>query len=135
AVYSYYIKVLTVNVTLIAPDTLKAFVDFHRKGRYRASVITADADDPTGYGRIVRRNESDVDAIVEQRDATPEILKIREINSGIYVFDAPALFKSLTKIRNDNAQREYYLPDVIGILVSQRERVGAYKVRSAAEIL
>src|SRR5436309_2466284 len=135
AEYTGDLLVLSGDVPLIAPDTLKAFVDFHRKEGYRASVITADADDPTGYGRIVRRNESDVDAIVEQRDATPEILKIREINSGIYVFDAPALFKSLTKIRNDNAQREYYLPDVIGILVSQRESVGAFKVRSAAEIL
>src|SRR5437867_3346645 len=135
AEYTGDLLVLSGAVPLIAPDTLKTFVDFHRKEGYRASVITADADDPTGYGRIVRRNESDVDAIVEQRDATPEILKIREINSGIYVFDAPALFKSLTKIRNDNAQREYYLPDVIGILVSQPERVGAFKVRSAAEIL
>jgi len=133
--YTGDLLVLSGDVPLIAADTLKAFVDFHRKGGYRASVITADADDPFGYGRIVRRNENEVDAIVEQRDATPEILKIQEINSGIYVFDAPALFKSLTKIRNDNAQREYYLPDVIGILVSQRERVGAFKVRSAAEIL
>jgi bifunctional UDP-N-acetylglucosamine pyrophosphorylase/glucosamine-1-phosphate N-acetyltransferase len=77
--------------------------------------MTAELDNPHGYGRIVRRNNNEVASIVEHRDATTDVLKIREINSGIYIFNAPALFQSLTKIRTDNAQREYYLPDVIGI--------------------
>jgi bifunctional UDP-N-acetylglucosamine pyrophosphorylase/glucosamine-1-phosphate N-acetyltransferase len=72
---------------------------------------------------------------VEHRDATPEVRKIREINSGIYVFNAPALFESLTKIRNTNAQREYYLTDVIGILVGQKQKVGASKIMSPEEVL
>jgi bifunctional UDP-N-acetylglucosamine pyrophosphorylase / glucosamine-1-phosphate N-acetyltransferase len=127
--------VLPGDVPLVSKETLEAFVKFHRDGGYRTSVLTADAANPFGYGRIVRRNDNEVDSIVEHRDATPEILKIPEINSGIYIFNAPALFQALTKIRNNNAQREYYLTDVIGVLVSQRDKVGAFKISSAEEIL
>jgi bifunctional UDP-N-acetylglucosamine pyrophosphorylase/glucosamine-1-phosphate N-acetyltransferase len=135
AEYSGDLLVLPGDVPLINVETLKAFVKFHRDGRYLAAVLTADTDNPYGYGRIVRRNNDEVDSIVEHRDATPEILKIPEINSGIYVFNAPALFQALSKIRNNNAQREYYLTDVIGILVAQRDRVGVFKVPSVEEIL
>ena len=96
--------------------------------------MTAEFDNPHGFGRIVRRNNNEVEAIVEHRDANPDVLKIREINSGIYLFDAAVLFESLSKIRNDNAQREYYLTDVIGILAGQKEKVGAFKVRSAEAV-
>src|SRR5437868_564159 len=133
--YTGDVLVLPGDVPLINAATLRAFVKFYRDGGYRASVLTADADNPYGYGRIVRRNDNEVDSIVEHRDATPEILSIPEINSGIYVFNAVALFKSLTRIRNNNAQREYYLTDVIGVLVNQREKVGAFKVSSVEEIL
>jgi len=133
--YTGDVLVLPGDVPLINAATLRAFVKFHRDGGYRASVLTADADNPYGYGRIVRRNDNEVDSIVEHRDATPEILSIPEINSGIYVFNAVALFESLTRIRNNNAQREYYLTDVIGVLVNQREKVGAFKVSSVEEIL
>ena len=133
--YTGDLLVLPGDVPLISAETLEAFIRFHRGGRYDASVLTADADDPFGYGRIIRRNNDEVDSIVEHRDATPEILRIPEINSGIYVFNAPALFASLTRLHNNNAQREYYLTDVIGILGSQRQKVGAFKVESAEEIL
>src|SRR5262245_39416765 len=123
------------DVPLISESTLDAFLQFHREAGFSASVLTADLADPQGYGRIVRRNDHEVDAIVEHRDASPEILKIREINSGIYVFNAPALFESLTKIKNDNAQHEYYLTDVIGILATRKHKVGAFKVNSAEEVL
>ncbi len=133
--YSGDLLVLPGDVPLITAATLESFLAFHRDGGFPASVLTAEVDDPYGYGRIVRRNDNEVDSIVEHRDATPEILKIPEINSGVYVFDAPALFESLAKIRNDNAQREYYLTDVIGVLVGQRQKVGAFKVVSGEEIL
>src|ERR1051326_7137566 len=135
AEYTGDLLVLPGDVPLISGDTLQAFVKFHRDGGYRASVLTVDADNPFGYGRIVRRNDNEVDSIVEHRDATPEILEISEINSGIYVFNAPALFEALSKIRNNNAQREYYLTDVISILGAQRDKVGAFKVASAEEVL
>ena len=135
AEYTGDLLVLPGDVPLISVDTLQAFIKFHRDGAFRASVLTADADNPFGYGRIVRRNDTEVDSIVEHRDATPDILKIPEINSGIYVFNAPALFQALSKIRNNNTQREYYLTDVIGILGNQRDKVGAFKVPSAEEVL
>jgi bifunctional UDP-N-acetylglucosamine pyrophosphorylase/glucosamine-1-phosphate N-acetyltransferase len=83
----------------------------------------------------VRRNDREVDSIVEHRDASPEVLKIPEINSSIYLFNALALFESLTKIGNDNAQREYYLTDVIAVLAGRQQKVGAFKIPSADEIL
>src|SRR5499426_1858753 len=133
--YAGDVLVMPGDVPLIGTSTLDAFVRFHREGGFRASVLTAEVDDPGGYGRIVRRTNCELDSIVEHRDASFEVLKIREINSGVYVFNAPALFESLTKIRNDNVQREYYLTDVIGILGSRKQKIGAFKVNSAEEVL
>src|SRR5262245_40303652 len=98
--YSGDVLILPGDVPLFSPDTLKAFMAFHRDARFRASFLTAEIENPHGYGRIVRRNDHEVERIVEHRDAPPEILRIREINSSIYIFDAPSLFESLTKIRN-----------------------------------
>lgn len=133
--YGSDVLVLPGDVPLVRTETLEAFWKFHRDGGFRASVLTADIHNPGGYGRIVRRNDNEVDSIVEHRDATPAILRISEINSSIYVFNAPALFESLTKIQNNNSQGEYYLTDVIGILVDQQQKVGAFKVGYAEEIL
>jgi bifunctional UDP-N-acetylglucosamine pyrophosphorylase/glucosamine-1-phosphate N-acetyltransferase len=133
--YDGDVLIMPGDVPLVSASTLGAFLKFHREGGFIASVLTADIDDPRGYGRIVRRDGSEIDSIVEHRDATPEILKIHEINSSIYVFHAPALFESLTRIRTDNAQREYYLPDVVGILTKQNQKAGAFKAASAEEIL
>ena len=133
--YTGDVLIMPGDVPLISAATLKAFVDFHRHGGFRASVLTAEIADPTGYGRIVRRNDNEIDSIVEHRDASPDVRRIHEINSSIYVFNAPALFESLAKIKNENAQREYYLPDVIGILVGLKSKIGAFKVSSAEEIM
>ena len=135
AEYSGDLLVLPGDVPLIQAETLETFVEFYLNGEYRAAVLTADADNPYGYGRIVRRNNDEMDSIVEHRDATPETLKITEINSGIYIFNAPALFQALSKIRTNNAQREYYLTDAIGILVAQHDRIGVFKVPSVEEVL
>jgi bifunctional UDP-N-acetylglucosamine pyrophosphorylase/glucosamine-1-phosphate N-acetyltransferase len=76
-----------------------------------------------------------VQCIVEHRDASPEALKITEINSSIYVFRTPALFEALARVRNENSQSEYYLTDVIGILTAGNQRVGAYKTSNPVEVL
>jgi bifunctional UDP-N-acetylglucosamine pyrophosphorylase/glucosamine-1-phosphate N-acetyltransferase len=110
-------------------------VRVHREGGYAASVLTADIANPFGYGRIVRRNDNEVDSIVEHRDASPEVLQIPEINSSIYVFKTPELFAALAHVGNRNSQSEYYLTDVIGILTGEKERVGAWKAVSPVEIL
>jgi bifunctional UDP-N-acetylglucosamine pyrophosphorylase/glucosamine-1-phosphate N-acetyltransferase len=133
--YSGDVLVMPGDVPLISPRTLSAFIKFHREGGFQASVLTADLENPAAYGRIVRAQNNELLSIVEQRDATPEILKIHEVNSGIYIFRAAPLFESLSKIRNENAQREYYLPDVIGIFAGQKQKVGASKMQSAEEML
>src|SRR5262245_30107943 len=133
--FSGDILVLAGDIPLIRSTTLDSFLRFHREGGFRASVLTARVSNPTGYGRIVRRAADEVDSIVEHRDASPEVLKISEINSGIYVFHAPTLFEALTQLRNENAQAEYYLTDVIGILVRQKHKVGAFLSENPNEIL
>jgi len=135
AAYSGDVLVMPGDVPLIQSSTLETFMKFHREGGFRASVLTADVENPFGYGRIVRRNDNEVDSIVEHRDATPEIRQIPEINSGVFVFNTPILFEALSRLRTDNVQKEYYLTDVIGILVSQHAKVGAYKASNGAEIL
>lgn len=133
--FSGDLLVLPGDVPLISQTTLQDFVRFHREGGFTASVLTADIAEPFGYGRIVRRNDDEVDAIVEHRDASPEVLRITEINSSIYVFQTPALFEALSGVRNQNSQSEYYLTDVIGILAGRNLKVGAYKAPNPVEIL
>src|SRR5436190_8160682 len=133
--YSGDLLVLPGDVPLISQNTLQNFLRFHREGGFTASVLTADIAEPFGYGRIVRRNDDEVEAIVEHRDASPEVLKISEINSSIYVFQTPALFEALSGVRNQNSQSEYYLTDVIGILAGRNLKVGAYKAPNPVEIL
>lgn len=129
------LMVLPGDVPLVRAATLRDFLAFHVQGGFRASVLTADVGDPSGYGRIVRSGDGHVARIVEHRDASEEIRAIAEINSGIYVFDAPTLFEALAQVRNQNNQSEYYLTDVIGILTGKREKVGAFKVTNSEEIL
>jgi bifunctional UDP-N-acetylglucosamine pyrophosphorylase / glucosamine-1-phosphate N-acetyltransferase len=133
--FSGDLLILPGDVPLVGADSLERFVHFHRDGGYTASVFTADVAEPFGYGRIIRRNDHEVESIVEHRDASPDVLKIPEINSSIYVFKTPALFDALARVRNKNSQSEYYLTDVIGILTSDNHRVGAYKTSSPVEIL
>jgi bifunctional UDP-N-acetylglucosamine pyrophosphorylase/glucosamine-1-phosphate N-acetyltransferase len=133
--YSGNVLILPGDVPLVSAKTLEAFVNSHVQGGFSASVLTAEIADPYGYGRIVRKNDNEVDSIVEHRDANPDVLKIREINSSIYVFDAPALFDALAKVGTNNAQGEFYLTDAIGILVNDRKKVGAFKIGNADEVL
>jgi bifunctional UDP-N-acetylglucosamine pyrophosphorylase / glucosamine-1-phosphate N-acetyltransferase len=133
--YTGDVLILPGDVPLVNAKTLEAFINFHTDGGYAASILTADVANPSGYGRIVRKNDNEVDSIVEHRDATPEILKLSEINSSIYVFNAPALFDALSRVGKDNAQGEYYLTDAIGILVNDRKKVGAHRIESSEQIL
>lgn len=133
--FSGDLLVLPGDVPLVSVQTLEDFVRFHRDGGYSASVLTAEIAEPFGYGRIIRRNENEVDSIVEHRDASADVLRICEINSSIYVFKTPALFDALSGVRNQNSQSEYYLTDVIGILSSRSQKVGAFKAPRPVEIL
>jgi len=92
-----------------------------------ARLITAELDDPSGYGRVLRAESGSVSGIVEDRDCTPGQAVINEINAGIYAIRAGRLIESLKQVTNDNTQGEYYLTDVVGILVSQGDRLRAVK--------
>lgn len=112
--FSGDVLVLSGDVPLLRATTVESLVQAHRNSGADASVLTTILDDATGYGRIVRDANGRVTGIVEQKDATEEQLKIREINTGIYVFKRNSLFDGLMHITPNNAQKEYYLTDVFG---------------------
>src|SRR5262249_20477788 len=103
---------LSGDVPLLRPQTLKNLIDLHESTAAAATAVTAVVESPRGYGRIVRAGEQ-IARIVEQRDASPEEERIREINSGIYTFALEGLFDAVRSISAENAQREYYLPDLV----------------------
>ena len=123
------------DTPLIRPETMKALFDYHTSQNAKATILTTVASDPTGYGRILRDVKGNVAQIVEQKDATEEQRKVTEINTGTYCFDNKALFEALKLVKNDNAQGEYYLPDVIEILQKQGEIVAAYVTDNFDETL
>ena len=122
------------DTPLLTAHTLQDFFSHHLTSKSVASVLTADLLDPAGYGRIVR-SDSDIVAIVEERDTTPAQKSITEINSGVYIFDIAALIEALKKVTSDNAQKEEYLTDVISLLVTDKKKVTAFKAADESEIL
>lgn len=124
------IVILYGDAPLVRPQTVSRLMDSDAD----MNVLTAEAEDPGGYGRIVRRNGA-ISRIVEDADANPEELKIREINSGMYSFRAEALAEALEKIENDNAKGEFYLTDAVDILLKSGKRVETTKVEDPREIL
>ncbi|MFZ5986567.1 MAG: bifunctional UDP-N-acetylglucosamine diphosphorylase/glucosamine-1-phosphate N-acetyltransferase GlmU [Bacillota bacterium] len=130
-----YVMVLCGDTPLISSETISDTIDFHKKNKNSATIITADMDDPTGYGRIVRNKDDNVLKIVEHRDTTPEEREIVEINSGMYCFNIRDLRSALKELDNKNSQGEYYLTDTIEILINKGMKVGAVKVTDHNEIL
>lgn len=113
------------DAPLITVETVQKLIDTHVNECNVATVLSSLVEDPTGYGRIVRKNE-EVEKIVEQKDCNAEEKLINEVNSAIYCFDIENLLVALDKIENNNAQGEYYLTDVIGIFKSEGKKVGAF---------
>lgn len=130
-----HVIVLCGDTPLITSDTLTRAIAYHQQSGNAATVITAELDDPTGYGRIVRDTAGNVVRIVEHKDANDSEKNIREINSGMYCFRISHLLDALHDLRNDNSQGEYYLTDTLEILISKGSRVGAVQVGDASEIL
>lgn len=119
------VLVLYGDTPLLQPATVEALLDLHRRSGAAATMLTAELDDPRGYGRVVRGEDGVVTRIVEEADATPEDARIREINAGTYVFEPLALREGLEALRPTNAQGEYYLTDVVGWLLSKGRQVNA----------
>ncbi|WP_226086327.1 bifunctional UDP-N-acetylglucosamine diphosphorylase/glucosamine-1-phosphate N-acetyltransferase GlmU [Mesobacillus sp. S13] len=123
------------DTPLIKGETMEALFKHHEETSAKATILTARAEDPTGYGRIVRNSEGFVEKIVEHKDANEQERNINEINTGTYCFDNKMLFEAIQNVSNDNVQGEYYLPDVIEILKNQGEIVSAYVTDNFAETL
>ncbi|MCB0315166.1 MAG: UDP-N-acetylglucosamine pyrophosphorylase, partial [Calditrichaeota bacterium] len=121
--YEGDVLVLSGDVPLLQPATLKRLIDKHASEGALATLLTTRMEDPTGYGRIVRDKNGMVEQIVEEKDANEEVRRIDEINVGIYVFKAKTLFETLPQVTNNNRQGEYYLPDVVKIYVDRGEKV------------
>lgn len=127
--------VVTGDTPLFTTDTFDELFKYHAEKGNAATVLTAEAPNPFGYGRIIRDDQGNVLRIVEQKDGKPEELKVKEINTGVFCFDNKKLFEALKHVNNDNAQGEYYLTDVLEILRNSGERVGAYKMPDFSESL
>jgi bifunctional UDP-N-acetylglucosamine pyrophosphorylase/glucosamine-1-phosphate N-acetyltransferase len=123
------------DAPLLRPETLAALLDTHRRGDAAATILSAELNDPTDYGRVVRDSEGRVQAIVEEKAATSEQRAIREVNSSIYCFTLAKLWPCLNALRPNNAHRELYLTDAIALLRQRNERVLAQVATDANEIL
>lgn len=127
--------VLTGDSPLVRPETIQELIRTREEANAAVVVLTMEAEDPTGYGRIIRDAAGDVQEIVEQKDCTLEQAAVTECNSGFYCFDIETLFAALEEVSTDNAQGEYYLTDVLGIARSQGKRVLACVAADPTECL
>lgn len=131
------VLILSGDVPMIRAETLAALVQQHHAHRGKGAactILTVKLDDPTGYGRIVRSEEGLFEKIVEQKDATDEEKRIKEINSGIYCFDTKKLFAALSEVKNENAQGEYYLTDVPALLSASGDAISLYQHHDNYEV-
>ena len=121
------------DTPLLTMSTLQCLLMHHRNEQSVVTVLTTDLADPHGYGRVVRGAADEVVKIVEDRDATPDELLIKEVNVGTYVVDSQFLFQALSQIEPRNAQGEYYLTDIVSIAVQENMHVTAVKTQDATE--
>jgi bifunctional UDP-N-acetylglucosamine pyrophosphorylase/glucosamine-1-phosphate N-acetyltransferase len=132
-----HVIVLSGDAPMISPDTIEQLRDFHLQQRAAMTLLSADLENPTGYGRVLRKSarSAEVQAVVEEKAASPAQKKIREINSGFYVFSVKGLYANIGKLSTSNPHAEYYLTDMAAVLRKARERVVAWKTPHASEVL
>ncbi len=128
------VLVLCGDTPLLKADTLCALLSYHRERQAQATVLSTRLADPVGYGRIIRDEEGRLERIVEEKDATDEIKSVDEINSGLYCFEAQAVFQALKEVKPDNAQKEYYLTDVLPIMMKKGLKVEVFFHPVAEEV-
>ncbi|MGI6703933.1 MAG: bifunctional UDP-N-acetylglucosamine diphosphorylase/glucosamine-1-phosphate N-acetyltransferase GlmU [Clostridia bacterium] len=130
-----YVLVLYGDTPLVSTETLKGLIDYHRGSSCGMTVLTVEMDNPEGYGRVLRDSAGKITAIVEHKDAGPDQRRIREINSGIYCFDRELLLEGIGSLKNDNAQGEYYLTDIVEFLRDKGIIIGGYRTDDAREVM
>jgi bifunctional UDP-N-acetylglucosamine pyrophosphorylase/glucosamine-1-phosphate N-acetyltransferase len=132
-----YVIVLSGDAPRITPQTIAHLLNFHLDERSAMTLLSADLDNPTGYGRVVRKSahSAEVQAIVEEKSASPAQRKIHEINAGFYVFAVTELFSRIEKLSTANPHGEYYLTDMAEVLRKARQRVVAWKTQNSSEVV
>jgi bifunctional UDP-N-acetylglucosamine pyrophosphorylase/glucosamine-1-phosphate N-acetyltransferase len=132
-----HVIVLSGDAPQITPQTIASLLNFHLDEQAAMTLLSADLDHPTGYGRVIRKGarSAEVQAIVEEKSATPTQKKIHEINAGFYVFATPQLFSHITKLSTANPHAEYYLTDMAEVLRQARQRVVVWKTDYPGEVL
>ena len=133
--YEGAIVILCGDVPLILPETVRALYDHHRSQGATVTVLTTQPPDPTGYGRIVTTDDGSILKIVEEKDATVEEKLIREINTGIYCVESDFLFMAVAGLGNRNAQKEYYLTDIVERARKNGQRVTAFPAADPREVM
>lgn len=128
-----HVLVLAGDMPLVRTESLRRLLARQQAEGNAVTVLSAELDDPAGYGRIIRDGSGAFEAIVEEKDATPAQRAVREVNSGIYVFEKEPLQDALGRLRADNAQKEYYLTDTLAILRRDGRRVGVERASDPRE--
>lgn len=129
------VVILYGDVPLVQPATVVDLVSAHRTSHAKVTILVADMDNPSGYGRILQDSENDVIGIREEADASDVEKKIQRINTGIYCFDRQFLSDALDQLKPDNHQAEYYLTDVVGIACQKNEKVAVKVLKDASQVL
>jgi bifunctional UDP-N-acetylglucosamine pyrophosphorylase / glucosamine-1-phosphate N-acetyltransferase len=132
-----HVIVLSGDAPLITPETIGRLRNFHLEEKAAMTLLSAELENPTGYGRVLRKSarSAEVEAVVEEKAASAAQKKIHEINSGFYVFAGKELYENIEKLSTANAHGEYYLTDMAAVLRKARQRVVAWKTANASEVL
>lgn len=132
--YEGLVLILCGDTPLIQEETLKKFIDFHNSQKSDLTVMSTIFENPTNYGRIIRTKDNSLEGIVEEKDATDEQKAIKEVNAGIYCLDWTKFKNAFVQLKNDNAQGEYYLTDIIEWGRTRKLKVNAYILENSEEI-
>jgi len=125
--------VINGDLPLVRPETLRPLMALHKKEKNALTFLSAELENPAGFGRVIRSDETL--RVVEERDASPAERKIKEVNTGVYLFRIRDLLEALPKVSNKNKKKEFYLTDVTGIMAREGKKIGFYKTGNSGEFI